>query len=566
MFVRSTVRAGAAAFAVGLSLAGPQALGVAMADDADATSAASTSSAPSAASRSAASRTATRPATRGLPAASRAAGNPALGQSRTANSQSRLAPSTRSVPVAESATGNLPGRATMPAPAQQAPRSVVTAAGTTAAATGPAIQTVAPWASAGSLPTQAARVMASAAVAAAPGLLTVGLPADPAAPASNLMASLLGSFQSLFSGFGLVVRRNFFNQAPTVNPVQLSGQSGGLITGSVGAIDPEQDSITYQVTQAPQFGSVVVASDGSFTYTPGNDFIGTDSFNVAASDGGRHLNLLDLRRPASTEAFIQVSQGAGQPVLTFNFVYGSGSQYWTTEARNALQSAAMNLSSYFVVSAPVTLTFDVTGNKSILSSTLATAGSDLVSDGAGFFNTVVQEKVLTGVDANGSAADGEIDWNFGQPWAFGSVGPNQYDFTSTVTHELVHTFGFLSNVGKAGSNTGQNWTTFDSFVVTANGSTPFNSDFTWNTDYNSYLTSHLYFGGPNAEAVYGGPVPLYTPSPWQSGSSMSHLNDNSFYGINEKLMNANVSPGRGVSTLSPVELAILEDLGYTVTS
>ena len=50
--------------------------------------------------------------------------------------------------------------------------------------------------------------------------------------------------------------------------------------------------------------------------------------------------------------------------------------------------------------------------------TLASAGSDLVSDGSGFFPTVVQNEILTGVDSNGSAADGTIDWNFGYAWGY----------------------------------------------------------------------------------------------------------------------------------------------------
>ena len=51
--------------------------------------------------------------------------------------------------------------------------------------------------------------------------------------------------------------------------MQLTGQSGGLITGSVGAVDPEQEQVSYSLTQAPKYGSVVIASDGTFTYTPG---------------------------------------------------------------------------------------------------------------------------------------------------------------------------------------------------------------------------------------------------------------------------------------------------------
>ena len=79
-------------------------------------------------------------------------------------------------------------------------------------------------------------------------------------------------------------------------------------------------------------------------------------------------------------------------MVTFNFIYGSGSQFWSSEARNALQTAANTLSSYIVVSTPVTLTYDVTGNKSLFSSTLATAEAIWSATGPGFFNTVVQQR------------------------------------------------------------------------------------------------------------------------------------------------------------------------------
>lgn len=47
----------------------------------------------------------------------------------------------------------------------------------------------------------------------------------------------------------------------------------------------------------------------------------------------------------------------------------------------------------------------------------------------------------------------------------------------------------------------------------------------------------LYFGGDSAKDTYGGKfVPLYTPSKWDPGSSMGHLDDDT--GANQKMMNA----------------------------
>jgi len=182
----------------------------------------------------------------------------------------------------------------------------------------------------------------------------------------------------------------------------------------------------------------------------------------------------------------------------------------------------------------------------------------------------VQNKILTGVDSNGSAADGDITWNFAQPWATGnSVAYGQYDLQSVAMHELLHTVGFLSYVDAPGANGGTSWTVFDSFLVNSSGTKLIGSDFTWNPAYDANLTggsSGVFFGGSHAVAAYGGRVPLYTPSPWASGSSLSHLNDRVFAGGNRKLMNAQVASGLGIRVISATELGILADLGYTVTA
>lgn len=385
---------------------------------------------------------------------------------------------------------------------------------------------------------------------------------------ANAVTDLFAPIQAFIEGIGLLVRRTFFNDAPTVAPVQLTGLSSGPITGTIGAIDPEGDPITYSLSRDPQFGSVTIGPDGSYTYTPGVGFGGTDTFAVTATDTGFHINLLNPFRPAGTLATAVVTQGDIVPRLQFAFSYAGGALFWSNEARSALESAAALLAANFEVSAPVTITYTVTGQFNPLSGTLASATSDLISTGPGLLPTVVQNKIITGVDSNGAAADGEIDWNFGIGWALGnSVAGGEYDFQSVAIHELMHTFGFLSNIDQAGSNNGRSWTSFDGFVVDGDGTDAIGGDFRWNTAFNTNLTGGgggLYFSGPAAVAAYGGLVPLYTPNPWEPGSSLSHLDDWTFVRPNEQLMNAFVEKGPGIRTLSEIEIGILTDLGYTM--
>jgi hypothetical protein len=183
---------------------------------------------------------------------------------------------------------------------------------------------------------------------------------------------------------------------------------------------------------------------------------------------------------------------------------------------------------------------------------------------------VVQQKLLTGADSNGAAADGRIQFNFGYSWGFGdAVGAGQYDFTAVVLHELLHSLGFLSLVSAAGQNSGTARSVFDHFIVTSDGTNVIGLGYVWNTRFDPNLTGGdggLYFGGAAAVAAYGGPVPLYTPNPFRPGSSMSHLDDTTFTGTDEQVMNAMRFSGPSVRVLSPIELGILADLGYQVRS
>jgi hypothetical protein len=390
---------------------------------------------------------------------------------------------------------------------------------------------------------------------------------DLAVSFTNLLSSVPANPATdiVIGGF-LWLRRNFFDEGPTVHPVQTSGQTVGPIGGSIGAVDPEQEALTYQVIHQPLYGTLALGPDGEYTYTPGPNFKGVDVFAVVVSDGGTNFNLLDPKASHSVGANVDVDQGPDTHQLDFKFSYLDGAALWTPQARTELEYSGKVLSTYFVVIYPVTVDYDVIGETDTAGgSPLAFSQSDRVANGSGFNNTIVQQKIQTGQDTNGAAADGRITFNFGYNWGYGSsVTSDQYDFVSTAMHELVHTFGFVSGVSAPGANTGTSWYTYDRFVSDSTGAKPIDgTDFMWNSAFDPNLTGGnggLYFNGPNAVAVYGGPVPLFAPSPWDSGSSMHHLDDVTFNG--QQLMNAKFFKGPRVRVLSPVEVAMLQDLGY----
>ncbi|RFF29820.1 tandem-95 repeat protein [Wenzhouxiangella sediminis] len=53
----------------------------------------------------------------------------------------------------------------------------------------------------------------------------------------------------------------------------------------VNDLDPDGDSINVQSIEAPSFGTLNIATDGSFTYTPDPGFSGTETLTYSITDG-----------------------------------------------------------------------------------------------------------------------------------------------------------------------------------------------------------------------------------------------------------------------------------------
>lgn len=76
------------------------------------------------------------------------------------------------------------------------------------------------------------------------------------------------------------------NDAPVVaDKATATTKEDTALTGSVGATDVDNATLTYTVTTDATNGTVTVGADGKYTYTPKADFNGTDTFTVKVSDG-----------------------------------------------------------------------------------------------------------------------------------------------------------------------------------------------------------------------------------------------------------------------------------------
>nr|WP_164837180.1 Ig-like domain-containing protein [Vibrio alfacsensis] len=75
------------------------------------------------------------------------------------------------------------------------------------------------------------------------------------------------------------------NGAPLGDDVSVETSEDTPVSGKLNAADVDGDALTFNKTSDPTNGSVTVDADGNWTYTPNDDYHGSDSFTVEVSDG-----------------------------------------------------------------------------------------------------------------------------------------------------------------------------------------------------------------------------------------------------------------------------------------
>jgi hypothetical protein len=143
------------------------------------------------------------------------------------------------------------------------------------------------------------------------------------------------------------------------------------------------------------------------------------------------------------------------------------------------------------------------------------------------------------------------------------VPANNGDFMSVVLHELGHAFGFTGYRDFASGQVEGNFATkFDDLSYFGGDGNPTDIDGSPNP---------MFFAGDQSEIVYGEPLPLTHKPPGDPnfGQNFFHVsacNGGSPDGLEGALMNGCVLPNGQRLEISPVEVAVLEDIGYpTVT-
>jgi hypothetical protein len=189
---------------------------------------------------------------------------------------------------------------------------------------------------------------------------------------------------------------------------------------------------------------------------------------------------------------------------------------------------------------------------------------------------VALANALAGEDLNGTGP-GSHELNLVINGAFagwyygldGVVPYSRHDLVTAVLHELCHGLGFISSMNAAGSvgTWGLGSSTYpvilDHFLQNGTGQKllSFTNGSTALRDQLLGRGGGVYFSGARTNAANGGvPVRMYSPSTWQPGSSISHL-DAQYQGGPNALMTTTLWNGQAVHDPGPLTRGIMHDIG-----
>lgn len=146
----------------------------------------------------------------------------------------------------------------------------------------------------------------------------------------------------------------------------------------------------------------------------------------------------------------------------------------------------------------------------------------------------------------------------------GNCPSNKYDLESMILHEMGHGLGFLSNAdydNLYGYGSIQQPTPFDAYAQVQDGRRLMDLD-SPSIELGKALTEPLVWSGANGVRANNGIKPLlYTPSTYEGGSSVSHLDEATFANSSrDSVMTPNLLKGEVFHLPGPLLIAMFEDL------
>jgi len=181
-------------------------------------------------------------------------------------------------------------------------------------------------------------------------------------------------------------------------------------------------------------------------------------------------------------------------------------------------------------------------------------------------NGAVFRRLTEGVKPLDAYAEMVLVFDWGWNWNTSTAPPaeDEVDLRSVLLHEMTHGLGFSTNVGANGASVqGAGIYTNLDLLLEAGTPSAFLIDSGAFVGSAAALTGGaVVFGGPAATTAFGGTLPpVYSPSPFLSGSSLQHWAQGAVPG--GAVMEPAYLPGVMKRAYSGVDLGALADLGYT---
>jgi len=274
----------------------------------------------------------------------------------------------------------------------------------------------------------------------------------------------------------------------------------------------------------------------------------------------------------------------------FNVTYVSacGGETWPPEALSAFEYAMSIWETHLESSIPVEI--EATWQE-LDANVLGSAGPTRIAQipPIGEDNTwysIAQANAMTGNDIKQSAGvqfDIVInincefsDWYFGQD---SNPPSGLIDFVTVVLHEIGHGIGFIGSMagdedvgiaewGFQTSDGDNDPIIYDRFTEDGESVSLINENVYASPSSSLYDAlvgefDGVFFDGIDANIVnFGAPVRLYSPFPWQGGSSYSHLDQDTFGDSENALMRPALDRQFSIHTPGPVMCGMLSDMGW----
>jgi len=270
---------------------------------------------------------------------------------------------------------------------------------------------------------------------------------------------------------------------------------------------------------------------------------------------------------ASVTTSKSTPSGNLEKLSKFAVTYNSFPTWARAEVQSALDTWAVNFKSSVEIS--VTATWGRSANSDVLGS--ARPGSYFAAfngaPDASLWYPSALANALANKDLDRDNPEIIIQVNSSANWnQRGDDKPrsSEYDLESVILHEVAHGLGFLSaDVYDKffGFGSIDQPTPFDAYIQTPDGRRLADIP-TPSLELGKTLTSPLYWIGENAKRVNGGTrIKMYTPSVYEPGSSVSHLDEETFSksGV-DAVMTPNLDAGEVFHQPGPLLLAMMEDM------